>query len=257
MPPAACAIECRDLSRTFGTRKVLDQLRFSVKAGSITALVGSNGAGKTTLMKILATLLVPTSGLATVAGLDVTMDPQRVRRCIGYVPSEERSFYWRLTVRQNLEFFAAMHGLAPAAARRDCDSHLEALSLLGRADTRFGELSTGMKQALGIIRGLLHDPAVLLLDEPTRSLSPDLAQRAWGLLRRQAVDKGRTILIATHNLGEAQGGAEEVAVLHQGRIQACGPLARLHGEAGLAGDPNLERLFFALTGDALAQAGQP
>jgi len=248
MSSDAFAIECRDLVRVFGQRRALDGLRLQVREGSVTALVGSNGAGKTTLMKILATLTLPTSGSARVGGVDVLADPAAVRRRIGYVPSEERSFYWRLTVRQNLDFFAAMHGAR--GYRRDTDAYLGALRLTPRAGTRFGELSAGMRQSLGIIRGLLHDPAVLILDEPTRSLSPDLAREVWDLLRRLAVDQGKSILIATHNLMEAETVADEVAVMHHGRIQGCGTLDDLARDAGLPAASSLETVFQALTREA-------
>ena len=242
-------LECRELTRTFGGRRPLEGVSFQAWPGKVTALLGSNGAGKTTLMKILATLLLPTSGTALVCGRDVVADPQGTRARMGFVPSEERSFHWRLTVRQNLDFFASLYGLSPKEAAARCDGHLDALQLLDRAGTRFGELSTGMKQCLGIIRGLLHEPQVLLLDEPTRSLSPDLARRVTLLLRAEAEHKGRTILFATHNLLEAEAVADAVAVLHRGRIRAFGTPAALGAELGLGGAPTLEAIFHQVTGE--------
>ena len=244
----ASAIECRALTRAFGDRRALDGLDLQVPKGTVTALVGSNGAGKTTLMKILATLTLPTSGTARVGGLDVVADPAGVRRLLGYVPSEERSFYWRLTVRQNLEFFAAMHGIFQAGPA--IDDLLGSMRLSDRAGTRFGELSTGMRQCMGIIRGLVHDPQVLILDEPTRSLSPDLARGVWDLLRRMAAEKGKSILIATHNLMEAETVADQLAVMHKGRIQSSVTLESLAREAGLEGPPGLEAVFQSLNREA-------
>lgn len=247
--PVGPAIEVRDLVRTFGSRRAVDGLDLQVQPGTVMALVGSNGAGKTTFMKILATLVEPTAGLARIMGRDVRTDPAGARRRLGFVPSEERSFYWRLTIRQNLEFFASLQGVGPRECHDLVEADLAALGLLDRVDTRFGELSTGMKQSVGIIRALLHDPEVLLLDEPTRSLSPDAGQRAMALLRHLALDRGKAVLVATHNLQEAQAVAHEVAVLHRGRIRACGPLETLHRERGLPGAPSLEGLFRHLTGD--------
>jgi len=248
MPGAALSLECRALARSFGTRRPLDGVDLAARPGTVTALLGSNGAGKTTLMKILATLLIPSAGSASVAGCDVLRDPAGVRRALGYVSSEERSFHWRLTARQNLEFFGALQGLSRREADRRADPLLSELDLLDRAGTRFGELSTGMKQALGIVRGLLHAPQVVLLDEPTRSLSPDLGRKVAELLRRLAEQDGRTILFATHNLFEAEQVAHVVAVLHQGRIRACGAPAELARDLGLPGPPRLDAIFHALTG---------
>jgi ABC-type multidrug transport system ATPase subunit len=247
MPSSARTLECAGLTRSFGARQPLAGVDLQARPGTVTALLGSNGAGKTTLMKILATLLCPTSGRASLCGHDVAADPAKVRRCMGFVPSEERSFHWRLSVRQNLAFFGSLYGLSPRVIAERTEGLLDTLHLLDRADTRFGELSTGMKQCLGIIRGLLHAPQVLLLDEPTRSLSPDMARRVTLLLRDLAEGQGRTILFATHNLLEAEAVAHAVAILHRGRIQAAGAPGELCAERGL---PNLEALFHALTGDA-------
>ena len=248
-PGAPCTLECRALVRRFGSRTSLDGVDLRAWPGTVTALLGSNGAGKTTLMKILATLLLPTAGLATICGRDVVADPRGTRARMGFVPSEERSFHWRLTVRQNLDFFASLYGLPRKVAADRVDGHLEALHLLDRAETRFGELSTGMKQCLGIIRGLMHDPEVILLDEPTRSLSPDLARTVAELLRTLAEREGRTILFATHNLLEAQSVSHAVAILHQGRLRACGAPRTLFEDLALEGTPTLEAVFHALTGD--------
>jgi ABC-2 type transport system ATP-binding protein len=227
-----------------------------VPSGSVTALVGSNGAGKTSLLKILATLLLPSSGEARVAGLDVVRQAAAVRARIGFVPSEDRSFHWRLTVAQNLDFFAALHGVGRKEWRRRLAPHLEALGLSSREGTPFGHLSTGMKQCLGILRGLAHGPAVVLLDEPTRSLSPDLVQAAGELLRAEAHGQGRGVLLATHNLLEAQAVADRFLILHQGRIQASGTHQDLWAGAGMAGEPALEPLFRVLTGAAPAPGGE-
>ena len=244
------AIACRGLGRAYGERRALDGLDLEVPRGSVTALVGSNGAGKTTLIKILATLVLPTAGQALVAGLDVADQPAAVRRRLGYVPSEDRSFYWRLTVRQNLAYFAAMHGLSGDRLLRRMEGLLATLHLTDRAGTRFGELSTGMRQCLGLVRGLVHDPEVLVLDEPTRSLSPDLARAVWDLLRREADHHGKTILIATHNLMEAVAVADRIAVMHLGRVRGHGTLAELRLAAGLEEDSGLEALFRAFTRQA-------
>jgi len=248
MSSSAFGLECQDLSRDFGDRSALDGLCLRVAPGSLTALLGSNGAGKTTLMKILATLLLPTGGKASLLGKDVVGFPEHARRVIGYVPAEERSFHGRLTVIQNLEFFAALHGIS----RRECLDRAQPLlatfGLEGHVRARFSELSSGMKQILALLRALIPDPPILLLDEPTRSLSPDLARRARELLLGLAHQEGKSILLATHNLGEAEAVADEIAILHRGRILAQGPPAALYEAHGVPEGPRLEALFDLLTG---------
>jgi len=220
-----------------------------VGRGALVALAGSNGAGKTTLMKILATLLTPTAGTAEVMGLDVGARGLECRRAIGYAPAEERSFPGRLSVMHNLEFFADLHGVPRPLFRRRAGELLEALGLERHARTRFAELSSGMKQSLSLARALLHDPPVLLLDEPTRSLSPDLARRVGDLLRDLARSGNKAVLLATHNLGEADAVADEVAVLHRGVLRAQGRPRDLCASLGLPEPHGAEPLFLALTGE--------
>jgi len=236
-------IECTGISRSYGSRKALTDLQLEVQSGTLTVLLGSNGAGKTTLLKILATLLLPSQGRASILGHDVVSQARQVQRLLGFVPAEERSFYGRLTVLQNLEFFSAMHGLSRAQCRAKSEQPLTALGLEGHRDTRFAELSSGMKQSLALVRSLLHEPPVLLLDEPTRSLSPDLALKAQRMLQHLAHEGGRTILLATHNLGEAEALADQVAILHGGRIVAHGEPTSLAKACGIPEPGRMEALF--------------
>jgi ABC-type multidrug transport system ATPase subunit len=165
------------------------------------------------------------------------------RRRIGYAGAEERSFHGRLTVFQNLEFFASLQGMHKAEIRTRSKSLLQTFGLDQHGTRRFAELSSGMKQSLSLVRSLLHDPPVLLLDEPTRSLSPDLAHRIWDLLRRLAHDQGKTILLATHNLGEVESVADEMAILHRGRLVIQGAVDDLCSVHGVEGTPRSEALF--------------
>jgi ABC-2 type transport system ATP-binding protein len=180
-------------------------------------------------------------------GQDVVREPLAARRLLGYAPAEERSFYGRLSVLQNLEFFGALRGLTRQACR---DRSMDLLPPLGLGDhlqARFADLSSGMKQSLALVRALLHAPPVLILDEPTRSLSPDLAARVQDLLLRLAHDEGRTILLATHNLGEAEVLSDRVAILQGGRILVQGPPAELCRRQGLDGPARLADLFQHVT----------
>jgi ABC-2 type transport system ATP-binding protein len=236
-------IACDHLNKSFGQRRVLRDITFEIKGGDILALVGRNGAGKTTLLKILATLITPSDGMVSIGGEDASRNQLNVKRIIGFVSSEERSFYWRLTGRQNLQFFASLHGINGKEGGRRIDMLLETVGLEGKGGLRFREYSTGMKQSLGIARALIHDPPVLLLDEPTRSLSLDVARKARHLFHDAAKREGRAILIASHNLSELEGLADHVAILHQGMIRALGDMPTLHQEAGLSGIGTLEDLF--------------
>ncbi len=206
----------------------LDDVSFEVGTGEIFGLLGPNGAGKTTLLKILAGLVLPTSGTARLNGVDVARDDRAVKRLIGFVTSDERSFYWRLTGRENLQFFARLYGLGPALARRRAAELLEAVDLGALGDRQFMNYSTGMKQRLAIARALLHDPPVLCLDEPTRSLDPIAAKH----LRRFVAERlnrehGKSVLLATHNLQEAEEMCGRLAILDRGRVVRQGSAAEI------------------------------
>ena len=198
--------------RTFKT--ALRGVDLRVERGEVFGLLGPNGAGKTTLLKVLATLVLPNEGRALVHGYDVVRQGAQAKALVGYVVADERSFYWRLTGRQNLRFFGVLNNLPRRALEARIAELAGLLDLETALDTRVLAYSTGMRQRLAIARGLLADPAVLLLDEPTRSLDPVMAARLRGFLREElAQRRGKTVLVATHSLEEVQ----------QGRVVACGP----------------------------------
>jgi ABC-2 type transport system ATP-binding protein len=212
----------------------LADLSLETRSGEIFGLLGPNGAGKTTFLKILAGLVLPTQGRAFVNGVDVARDDRAVKRSIGFVTSDERSFYWRLTGRENLDFFARLYGLDAAGARRASDDLLKEMDMDSVADRLFMSYSTGMKQRLAIARALLHDPPVLCMDEPTRSLDPIAAKH----LRRFVIDRlnrqrGKTVLLATHNLSEAEEMCGRLVVLDRGRIVRQGSVTEI--TSGLPG----------------------
>ena len=194
--------------------------------GEVLALVGPNGAGKTTLLKALSTLVLPDAGTVRIAGHDAARDPGAVRRAIGLVLPDERSFYWRLSGRHNLEFFASLHGIAPADAKTRIAELLERVDLAKSADAPFREYSTGMKQKLALCRGLLHRPRVLLLDEPTRGI--DLATlRTLRAVLREHVGSGGGALLASHDLAEIEALDCRVALLSAGTITGQGTIGEL------------------------------
>ena len=195
---------------------------FEVREGEIFGLIGPNGAGKTTLTKIIATLIQPTAGQVTVKGFDSVQDDLDVRRHVGLAGAEERSFYWRLTAEQNLQFFARLHGLSGDEATTRISHLLRALQLEDSARKRFAELSTGNKQGLAIARALLANPPVLLLDEPTRSLDPLAATRMRATIKSLTQDAARrvTVFLTSHNLAEVEELCNRVAIISQGEIRA-------------------------------------
>jgi len=206
--------------------QALDGIDLCVPAGSVSGLLGPNGSGKTTLLRVLATSLLPDQGEVRVLGRDALRVPNQVRRLVGVVLSDERSFYWRLTARQNLMFFAALHGLDGRRARARVAELGGWLGLGPELDKPFRNLSTGWRHRLAIARALLADPPVLLMDEPTAGLDPAAAERARRLLReRLAGELGRTVLVASHNLDEVRAVCDRVALVHQGRLRLEGPAA--------------------------------
>jgi ABC-2 type transport system ATP-binding protein len=207
-------------------RPALKSISFSIPTGGIVGLLGPNGAGKTTLLKILSTLVEVDAGDVFVLGRDVTRDPIRIRGRIGLVTSDERSFYWRLTGRQNLKFFATLYGLSAKNAKQRVAMLLETLGLTEAADRPYYTYSTGMRQKLAIGRGLLSNPEVIFYDEPTRSLDPLSAQniRRWIIENRKQFP-GTTHLIATNQLNEAEQLCDRVIILNRGEVLADGSIA--------------------------------
>jgi len=195
----------------------LSDVNLAVKEGEVFGVLGPNGSGKTTLMKILCNLLYPTGGCASVLGLDAAKNPGEVKRNVGFINCEERSFFWRLTGRQNLEFFASLYGVSDAAAR--VGELLKLVELSAKADDRFDSYSGGMKQRMAFARGLLHDPPVLLADEPTKELDPVVTVRVWDFIKDVlAGGQGKTVLLATHDMREAAELCGRAAFLSEGRV---------------------------------------
>lgn len=206
----------------------VDQVSLRVERGELFGILGQNGAGKTTLIKMLCTALLPSTGSAAVAGYDVVRQARQVRERIGLVSGEERSFYWRLTGRQNLEFFAALHHVSGSVARRRIDDLLGRVGLGDAGDRPFRTYSSGMRQKLAIARGLLNTPQVLFMDEPTRSLDPISAQSMRRFVAEHIIGElGCTVILATHSMAEAEELCDRLALIQAGRIVAQGTIAQL------------------------------
>jgi ABC-2 type transport system ATP-binding protein len=203
-----------------------------VQAGEVVGLVGPNGAGKTTLIKIISTLLDATSGTTTVGGYDVSADPVAVRQRIGLVLADDRSLYWRLTGRQNLEFFGVMQGLGWRAASRRAGEMLARVGLADRDKLVFG-YSSGMRARLSIARAMLGRPPLLVLDEPTRALDP-VATAAVGQLLRATAAEGVAVLLSSHRIDELEAVSDRVVAIVDGAVRFDGTITQLTGEADFA-----------------------
>ena len=212
-------------------------------AGEIYGLLGPNGAGKTTTLRCLATILTPTSGTATVAGHDLRQNPEAVRRSIGFL-SANTGLYARLTPRETLRFFASLHGMKGAALESRVDEVLAMFDITSYADRPNDRLSTGMKQRVGLARAAVHDPPVLILDEPTTGLDPIVSQT----VERAVVElakRGKCVLLSTHLLEQAEDLCSRIGVIGNGRVLAEGTIDELCQRTGTR---NLRGAFFALVG---------
>jgi ABC-2 type transport system ATP-binding protein len=204
-------------------REVLHGISFRIERGELFGLLGPNGAGKTTLLKTLATLTIPDSGRVLIDGIDGAKNPLAAKRRIGLCTSEERSFYFRLPARKNLEFFGALVGLRGAALKKRIEEVVELVDLADVIDRRFDTYSSGMRQRLTVARALLPDPPILFLDEPTRAIDPVHSIQLRKLIREELVERrGKTVVLATNLLEEAWEMCDRLAILRSGNIAALG-----------------------------------
>ncbi len=230
------AVELNGLTKRFAARRLeenggsrravrqeilaVDHVDLGIRRGELFGLLGPNGAGKTTTIRMLCTLLEPTDGTARVLGADVVKEAAEVRRRIGVVLMGERSVYWKLTGRENLEYFAALYHVPTSVARERIATLLEEVELTARADDLVERYSTGMRQRLALVKAMVHDPPVLLLDEPTTGLDPQAARNIRDRIRRLNRDEGKTIILTTHYMEEADQLCERVGIIDHGRIIA-------------------------------------
>jgi len=218
-------ITCEDLSKQFGNFLAVDGISLDVRAGEVLALLGQNGAGKTTTVRMLTAVLKPSRGWAKVAGYDVVTQARQVRASVG-VLSEMHGLYARMNAEEYLDYFGQVYELDLPTRRRRGRELIEYFGLTEAARRRTGEYSKGMRQKLALARALLHEPAVLLLDEPTSAMDPESAR----LVREHIASlrsANRAIVICTHNLGEAEALADKVAIIYRGRIHLQGTLEEL------------------------------
>lgn len=247
-------IAVEQLAKTFtdaarGTVHAVRDVNFEARPGEIFGLLGSNGAGKTTTLRMLSTILRPTGGRATVAGFDVVQQPERVRENIGFL-SGDMGTYHRLTPREVLHLFGQLNGLKVEDVRRRSKELIERLEMTSYADSRIDTFSTGMKQRLSIARVLVHDPPVLILDEPTNGLDVPTAQMIEEFIL-EAKRNGKTIVLSTHVMEDAEYLCDRIAVMHQGSITAMG---RMDDLRALTGKQRLKEIFLNLISMPAAKA---
>lgn len=230
-------VDC--LCKRFGDNSVLDELNLEILKGDSFALIGPNGAGKTTLVRILSTLSKPTSGTVSVSGYDVVEDPIKVRQKIG-VTSHNTFLYGDLTAKENLKFYGELYGFKKDEIEKKVDILLKKANLRIRAHDLVSNFSRGMKQRLSIVRAIIHDPDILILDEPSTGLDVPSKKTFYEMVREQNAS-GKTILLATHDLREVEMLCEKAAILNRGKIQKTGTIEEMKS------DGSLEDVFEELT----------
>lgn len=213
------AVDTFDLTRRFGDFTAVDKVNLQVRQGEIYGLLGPNGAGKSTAIRMLSTLLKPTSGTARVAGFDLDGEANEVKKRIGLV-SEKLILYTRLTATQNLTFFGRLYKVEPSALKKRIDELLAIVKLTEFKDKPIGSYSSGMRQRVNIIRALLHDPEIIFLDEPTIALDPQSTRFIWDLVK-DLRSRGRTIILTTHLMEEADELSNRVCIIDRGKVMAA------------------------------------
>jgi ABC-2 type transport system ATP-binding protein len=258
---SSAGISARDLRKRYGERTALDGFSLQVRPGTVCGLLGPNGAGKTTAVRVLATLLCPDSGEASVAGYDVIRQPRQLRHRIGLV-GQNASVDEILTGRQNLELFGRLGHLTARAARMRAGELMERFGLTGAADRSVAEYSGGMRRRLDLATSLILAPSVLFLDEPTTGLDPVARLEVWAHIR-ELVGTGTTVLLTTQYLEEADQLADQIAVIDAGRIVAEGTPDELKAKVGpdrvetVTRKPSLDEVFLHLTGHTPTTLGAP
>jgi sodium transport system ATP-binding protein len=241
-------IEARGLSKRFQDKKrgeirAVEHVSFVCQPGKIYGLLGANGAGKTTTLRLLATILEPTEGTAIVAGYDIVEKPEKVRASVGFL-STATALYPRLTAQEMVEYFGRLNGLNEDTLKKRIDEIFNRLDMNGFRDRRCDKLSTGMQQKTSIARTLVHDPPVMIFDEPTTGLDVMTARNIIAFIR-ECRDRGKTVIFSTHIMSEVEKLCDSIGIIHDGKLLAEGTLAQLREKHG---ESDLEEIFVKVVG---------
>ncbi|WP_305883368.1 ABC transporter ATP-binding protein [Brevibacillus ruminantium] len=235
-------IEVDRVSKRFGELRAVEDVAFSVEKGEVYGLLGENGAGKTTTMRMMATILQPTSGDIRIRGFSVRREPVEVRRCIGILFGGDVGLYSRLTARENIAYFGKLYGLDDRMLAQRMESLSSMLDMKEFMDRRVGGFSRGMRQKVAIARTLVHDPDVILLDEPTTGLDVTAANMFRRMVARLQ-EEGKTILFSSHNMGEIERLCNRIAIMHKGRLAYAGTIEGLRNKVKMN---DLDDIFMAM-----------
>src|SRR5690348_16026479 len=243
-------IQATQLGKMFHDKKrgeirAVDGVSFTCRPGEIYGLLGANGAGKTTTLRMLATILAPTAGTATVGGFDIVKQPQQVRAHVGFL-STATALYDRLTAAETVEYFGQLYGLDAATIARRTNEIFKALDMQEFRDRRCGKLSTGMKQKVSIARTLIHNPSVMIFDEPTSGLDVMTARSIIDFIR-QCRERGKTVIFSTHVMPEAEKLCDRIGIIHAGKLRAEGTLEEIRHHYR---KESLEDVFVEVSGDS-------
>ena len=236
------------LSKSYGDVVALDDVSLRCVSGQVFGLLGPNGAGKSTLLKIVVGLLKPTSGIVRLGAHDIAQSPEAAKQIVGYLP-ENPSLYTGLTVQEFLQFVGKIRGVDDSSLANKVDESLRTFSLVEKTDSLIGSLSKGMKQKVALIASTIHDPSVLVLDEPLTALDPRTQRLVKDWIGSQA-GKGVTILLSTHLMEIAQSYCTRLAIIDKGRIVASGGMDTLREKAAAGSEANLDEIFLRLTDDS-------
>lgn len=237
-------IEVLDLCKTFKKTEVVSHLNFSVKKGEVVGLLGENGAGKTTTLRMIATMLKPTSGTCNVNGFDITKSPEEVRSEIGILFGGEVGLYDRLTARENIRYFAQLNGLSKSEADKNIEKLSEALDMTEYIDKKVGKFSRGMKQKVAIARSIAHNPSVMLFDEPTIGLDVT-SSRVIQKFILKCKEENKTIIFSSHSMEEVEKLCDRVVIINKGKIIENCTILELKDKYN---NGNLEEVFITLIG---------
>ncbi|MBZ4663769.1 MAG: transporter [Caloramator sp.] len=238
-------IEVIGLTKKFKEITAVDNVSFKVDKGEIVGLLGENGAGKTTTLRMISTMLKPTSGTAKICGLDLVNEPDKVRKKIGILFGGEVGLYDRLTARENIKYFADLSGLSSDEANKNIEFLAEMLDMKEYIDRRVGKFSRGMKQKVAIARSIVHNPDVMLFDEPTIGLDVSSSTIVQDFIL-DCKKKGRAIIFSSHSMREVERLCDRVVIIHKGRIVYDGKIEDLRREYN---GEDLEKVFLRLVGD--------